>query len=150
VDFANISRVKNPNAKLEQLRRSSLVEIEHMTKDAHPDPPLRALPEHSILEDEPTHPAGLSGGASPHGLDGAASHSSLSQPTAVTGSSRVGFAQSMGINDHSASQNSGNMTFKLPDFGQDNGSAAVAAGREDVLSPTQPKDEPPIPGAFNS
>jgi glycogenin glucosyltransferase len=63
--------VQNPNAKLEQLRRSSLIEIEHLTKDPHPDPPLRALPEHSVLENEesPTvHPA-LSGGASPHGLD---------------------------------------------------------------------------------
>ena len=43
---------KNPGAKLEQLRRSSLVEIEHLRKDEHPDPPLRALPEHSVLGDE--------------------------------------------------------------------------------------------------
>ncbi|UPX12907.1 Glycogenin glucosyltransferase [Ascochyta rabiei] len=42
----------NPGAKLEQLRRSSLVEFEHLKKDEHPDPPLRALPEHSVLGDE--------------------------------------------------------------------------------------------------
>ncbi|XPS81224.1 Glycogenin glucosyltransferase [Ascochyta lentis] len=42
----------NPEAKLEQLRRSSLVEFEHLKKDEHPDPPLRALPEHSVLGDE--------------------------------------------------------------------------------------------------
>jgi glycogenin glucosyltransferase len=63
--------MKNPNAKLEQLRRSSLVEFEHLTKDPHPDPPLRALPEHSVLHDEDISTArpALSGGASPHGLD---------------------------------------------------------------------------------
>ncbi len=44
--------VKNPNEQLEQLRRSSLVEFEHLKKDEHPNPPLRALPEHSVLEDE--------------------------------------------------------------------------------------------------
>lgn len=44
--------IKNPEAKLEQLRRSSVVEFEHLTKDEHPNPPLRALPEHSVLGDE--------------------------------------------------------------------------------------------------
>lgn len=143
--------MKNPNAKLEELRRSSLIEFEHLTKDPHPDPPLRALPEHSILEDEPPAPAGLSGGASPHGLDGATNHSSISQPHAVTGSSRVDFAQSMGANTTTGEQQvqSGKMTFKLPDFGQDTGAASA---QEDVLSPTQPqeKDEMSVPGAFNS
>lgn len=43
---------KNPEAKLDQLRRSSLVEFEHLKKDEHPNPPLRALPEHSIQGDE--------------------------------------------------------------------------------------------------
>lgn len=34
--------------RLDQLRRSSLLEFEHLVKDEHPNPPLRALPEHSI------------------------------------------------------------------------------------------------------
>ncbi|KAF1924584.1 glycosyltransferase family 8 protein [Didymella exigua CBS 183.55] len=42
----------NPEAKLEQLRRSSVVEFEHLKKDEHPEAPLRALPEHSVLGDE--------------------------------------------------------------------------------------------------
>ncbi|KAJ8110154.1 hypothetical protein OPT61_g6929 [Boeremia exigua] len=44
--------LSNPEVKLEQLRRSSLVEFEHLKRDEHPNPPLRALPEHSILGDE--------------------------------------------------------------------------------------------------
>ncbi|KAH4258411.1 hypothetical protein HBI70_231530 [Parastagonospora nodorum] len=146
----------NPEARLEQLRRSSLVEIEHMTKDPHPDPPLRALPEHSILDDEPAtqHPSGLSGVASPHGLDGTANQTSTSQPHTVTGTSRVDFAQSMGASTETRTESSeqqirsGNMTFKLPDFKQED--ASVAATREDVLSPTQPQDEQPAPGTAPS
>ncbi|KAL6709357.1 glycogenin glucosyltransferase [Coniothyrium glycines] len=42
----------NPTEKLDQLRRSSLVEFEHLTKDEHPNPPLRSLPEHSVLTKE--------------------------------------------------------------------------------------------------
>jgi pyruvate/2-oxoglutarate dehydrogenase complex dihydrolipoamide acyltransferase (E2) component len=63
---------KNPDAKLEQLRRSSLIEIEHLKNDDHPNPPLRALPEHSVMTDEDPSisRAPLSEGASPHGLDG--------------------------------------------------------------------------------
>lgn len=49
--------MKNPNEQLEQLRRSSLVEFEHLKKDEHPNPPLRALPEHSVFEEEKTAPA---------------------------------------------------------------------------------------------
>jgi glycogenin glucosyltransferase len=43
--------VQNPDERLDQLRRSSLIEFEHLKKDEHPNPPLRALPEHSILGD---------------------------------------------------------------------------------------------------
>jgi glycogenin glucosyltransferase len=32
------------------LRRSSLIEFEHLKKDEHPNPPLRALPEHSVVD----------------------------------------------------------------------------------------------------
>jgi glycogenin glucosyltransferase len=111
--------VKNPDARLEQLRRSSLVEIEHLTKDPHPDPPLRTLPEHSVLHDEGTfeaHPA-LSGGASPHGLgqlDGTVNQSSAqtsnhitSEQSVASGIARVDFGQSMGTSTGSVSKSGG-------------------------------------------
>ncbi|KAI4714435.1 hypothetical protein J4E89_000115 [Alternaria sp. Ai002NY15] len=53
----------NPEEKLDQLRRSSLIEFEHLKKDEHPNPPMRALPEHSIAGEEKT--------ATSFGLDGA-------------------------------------------------------------------------------
>jgi glycogenin glucosyltransferase len=86
-----------------------LVEFEHLTKDPHPNPPLRALPEHSIPDDvdaSEAHPL-LSGGASPHGLDvasglhGATYNSSMqtfasntSMPPAAQSTGTVDFAQS--------------------------------------------------------
>jgi glycogenin glucosyltransferase len=64
--------VKNPEEKLDQLRRSSVIEFEHLKKDEHPNPPLRALPEHSVVDakDENTAHVPLSRGSSPHGLMG--------------------------------------------------------------------------------
>ncbi|KAF1834763.1 nucleotide-diphospho-sugar transferase [Decorospora gaudefroyi] len=61
----------DPEEKLDQLRRSSLIEFEHLRKDEHPNPPLRALPEHSVVEhkDDSIPHVPLSGGSSPHGLD---------------------------------------------------------------------------------
>lgn len=45
---------KNPEEKLEQLRRSSLIEFEHLKSPNHPKAPLRELPEHSVdLGNEP-------------------------------------------------------------------------------------------------
>ncbi|KAL1600724.1 glycogenin glucosyltransferase [Paraconiothyrium brasiliense] len=38
----------NPEEKLEQLRRSSLIEFEHLKSPNHPKAPLRKLPEHSV------------------------------------------------------------------------------------------------------
>ncbi|KAF2875622.1 nucleotide-diphospho-sugar transferase [Massariosphaeria phaeospora] len=38
----------NPNDQLEQLRRSSLLELEHLKAPDHPVAPLRDLPEHSV------------------------------------------------------------------------------------------------------
>ncbi|KAL5116434.1 glycogenin glucosyltransferase [Pleosporales sp. CAS-2024a] len=140
----------NPTAKLEELRRSSLVEFEHLTKDPHPDPPLRALPEHSVLEDEPTPPAGLSGGASPHGLDVLLNQTSISQLQTVTSASSISFAQSMEIQSTSEEHiQSSSTTFKLPNFGQD---GAGDVPRENVLSPTEAKeqDEVSISGAVKS
>jgi glycogenin len=45
-------RIKNPSEKLEQLRRSSLLEFEHLKEPVHPEPPLRELPEHSVPNEE--------------------------------------------------------------------------------------------------
>lgn len=83
-----------------------------MTKDPHPDPPLRSLPEHSVLDDADMTKLHrqLSGGPSPHGLDkisgtdGAADYDSA-QSTAndstthqpAPGISTVDFAQSIGM-----------------------------------------------------
>ena len=64
--------MQNPEEKLDQLRRSSLIEFEHLKKDEHPNPPLRALPEHSVVDsnDRKTSHVPLSGGSTPHGLMG--------------------------------------------------------------------------------
>lgn len=45
--------VKNPQEKLDQLRRSSLLEFEHLKSPNHPKAPLRELPEHSVPEEGP-------------------------------------------------------------------------------------------------
>ncbi|KAF2824882.1 nucleotide-diphospho-sugar transferase [Ophiobolus disseminans] len=97
----------NPNAKLEQLRRSSLAEFEHLRKESHPDPPLRALPEHSVLHEEKTaeihHPLG--GGASPHGsgnlggFDGSKDKDSSQLASNKDGIAEVDFAQSLTSSD---------------------------------------------------
>jgi glycogenin len=97
-----------------------LVEFEHLTKDPHPNPPLRALPEHSIPDDvdaTQAHPL-LSGGASPHGLDvvsdfhGATNSSSMqsfasntSMQQAAQSTAAIDFAQS--TNTEESSKNIG-------------------------------------------
>lgn len=40
--------LKDPQERLEQLRRSSLLEFEHLKSPEHPEPPRRALPAHSV------------------------------------------------------------------------------------------------------
>ncbi|CAI6333696.1 unnamed protein product [Periconia digitata] len=42
----------NPQAKLDELRRSSVIEFEHLKSPDHPVPPLRSLPEHSVATPE--------------------------------------------------------------------------------------------------
>ncbi|KAH9861261.1 hypothetical protein IAQ61_010998 [Plenodomus lingam] len=49
----------NPLEKLDELRRSSVIEFEHLKKDEHPDPPLRALPEHSAMKEQGISNIGL-------------------------------------------------------------------------------------------
>lgn len=65
----------DPEEKLEQLRRSSLLEFEHLTqseKKKQHSPPLRELPEHSVPTPSDKqalhHHLELAGGGSPHGL----------------------------------------------------------------------------------
>lgn len=58
--------MQNPEERLDQLRRSSLMEFEHLKKDEHPDPPLRALPEHSVVGEKEGSAA-----PAPTGSDGA-------------------------------------------------------------------------------
>ena len=43
---------KNPEEKLEELRRLSLLEFEHLKSPEHPTPPLRELPAHSVPKRE--------------------------------------------------------------------------------------------------
>jgi glycogenin glucosyltransferase len=136
--IADFICVKNPNASLEQLRRSSVAEFEHLKKDPHPDPPLRALPEHSVLHGESATATHHSlGGVSVGGLDGSADQSS--EPT-----SRKAEGDSSNTTSQTSQQiQSGQMTFTLPDFDKDNGADKMAT-KEDVLSPTQahnPDDE---------
>ncbi|KAJ4361002.1 glycogenin glucosyltransferase [Didymosphaeria variabile] len=51
-------RIGNPEEKLEQLRRSSLIEFEHLKSPNHPKAPLRKLPEHSVDLGPPSnHPS---------------------------------------------------------------------------------------------
>jgi glycogenin glucosyltransferase len=93
-----------------------------MTKDPHPDPPLRSLPEHSVLDDADMAKLHrqLSGEASPHGLDkisgmaGAADNSSAPTTTndssahqPAPGISTVDFAQSMGMSKDESKSNGG-------------------------------------------
>jgi glycogenin glucosyltransferase len=84
-----------------------------LTKDPHPDPPLRALPEHSVLEDESTSAVhhSLGGSASSHGLDGTVNQSSTQTSGRVTseqleasGIARMDFAQSVGTSSESVSK----------------------------------------------
>ncbi|KAL5438591.1 hypothetical protein PMIN07_011666 [Paraphaeosphaeria minitans] len=46
----------NPEEKLGQLRRSSLIEFEHLKSPNHPKAPLRKLPEHSVDLGPPSNP----------------------------------------------------------------------------------------------
>jgi glycogenin glucosyltransferase len=104
---------KNPDARLEQLRRSSLVEIEHLTKDPHPDPPLRALPEHSVLQDEETSVAhsALGGGGELDGTveqkDSVRTSELSTKQLEASGIARIDFGQSVETSSESVSKSGG-------------------------------------------
>ena len=131
---------KNPNEKLEELRRSSVLEFEHLKQPDHPHPPLRALPEHSVPPDTAVHHH-LTGTPS-HEYDGASEKSAepvAAKDFASTPSTLVPQAPDSGVG----------VSFKELLFGSDEKSNAktdeVPASKEDVLSPTE---TPSVPGAF--
>lgn len=114
--------LKNPEEKLDELRRSSLIEIEHLKQPNHPMAPLRELPEHSV---------GPPVIAADH-------YAKTSQDDRVD--------SSMKTQDLSSSEKtinnppSGKPLFKEPDFGSDGSSDTKVDDlppREEVLSPTQ-------------
>jgi glycogenin glucosyltransferase len=66
--------LKNPEEKLDQLRRSSLIEFEHLKKDEHPNPPMRALPEHSVVGEKEAGTSSGFDGASEQAVPGSFPH----------------------------------------------------------------------------
>lgn len=121
--------MKNPEAKLDELRRSSLIEFEHLKKDEHPDPPLRALPEHST-EDKTASDEATEGSAKAPELDGA---KDSTKTEAVPDISSKDFAASEPASGGDQVQ-AGETTFTVPVFDDDSPSLK-AEGQ--VLSPTQ-------------
>ncbi|KAF2477057.1 nucleotide-diphospho-sugar transferase [Lindgomyces ingoldianus] len=119
----------NPEERLDQLRRSSVLEFEHLKAPVHSQPPLRELPEHSIPKRETSvhHHVPLSGGSSPHELD------QLTQGGSKTDVKSPEPA--------STEKSATTPIFKEPDFGADGGSDETAGlftgKKEDVLSPTE-------------
>jgi glycogenin len=99
--------IKKPEEKLEQLRRTSVLEFEHLKSPDHPQPPLRALPAHSVPTGETTSPL--------KNTDTATDKSTATDTTAKAAA-----------NDKPV--------FKELDFG---GDGATAGAKEDVLSPTE-------------
>ncbi|KAF1958111.1 nucleotide-diphospho-sugar transferase [Byssothecium circinans] len=118
----------DPEEKLEQLRRSSLLELEHLKSPNHPQPPLRRLPEHSVPTPEEKSKS------SPPKLeqldDKQTATTNTNQDTAATASAQATTEKPM---------------FKLPDFGADGANDAKedSPPKEDILSPSQkPKPNP--------
>jgi glycogenin glucosyltransferase len=118
---------KNPEEKLDELRRSSLIEFEHLKQPNHPMAPLRELPEHSVAVPETAvhHNVAFSPDDGVGGHDGATN-------TKGTDSTLV--------EQTAANPPSGKPLLKEPDFGADGASdktAEILPPKEDVLSPTQ-------------
>jgi glycogenin glucosyltransferase len=107
---------KNPEEKLEQLRRSSLLEFEHLKSPEHPTAPLRALPEHSV----------------DHGASGA--------PLTTDGAAAAPVVDSAAKEKPAATEKP---VFTVPDFGSDGAAEKTEdvlspkEPTERVLSPTQ-------------
>ncbi|KAF2729183.1 nucleotide-diphospho-sugar transferase [Polyplosphaeria fusca] len=106
----------NPEEKLDKLRRSSLLEFEHLKSPVHPQVPLRELPEHSTEHAESAQHHHF-----PNSGDGTTDAPSK---------------------DFAAQDNSGTPVFQEPDFGSGSangveGADLLSPTAEDVLSPTQ-------------
>jgi glycogenin glucosyltransferase len=102
--------IKNPEAKLEELQRLSILELEHLKSEEPPQPPLRELPRHSI----PTPDKALDG-TPPYGTDGSSDVKPKPQEKSATASKPL---------------------FKEPDFE----GAATTVTEEEILSPTQTQE----------
>jgi len=118
---------KNPEEKLDELRRSSLIELEHLKQPNHPMAPLRELPEHSVgLPESAVRDNVKRGLDDPVGLhDGA--QDAKSNDTMLLGKA-------------AENPSSGTTLFKEPDFGANGAgdrSTEDVPLREDALSPTQ-------------
>ena len=109
--------IKNPEEKLEQLQRSSLLEFEHLMAPDHPVAPLRELPEHSVpIESTATR------------------HSITPSHDGTTDAKRT----ELGLKEPSISADA--PIFKDPDFGSKNtngGETGPTVPTEDALSPTE-------------
>ncbi|KAL6166251.1 glycogenin glucosyltransferase [Exserohilum turcicum] len=150
----------DPEEKLEELRRSSLIEFEHLKKDEHPDPPRRELPEHSIVgaadsgdssEQVFTRDFASSESAS-EVKESSAQHHHLSQHFTSSSSSTFEQTSSSSTSQQAMSSYSsgsddlvvgqqvqaGGTTFTVPSF-EDDGSQVKADGAR--LSPTQTREE---------
>lgn len=116
---ADLHAPKNPIEKLEELRRSSLIEFEHLKQPNHPVPPLRELPEHSV----PLPPT-------------AVHHHLQTSPNPGKSGKSVGAAPAAQPAEKALSTKP---LFKEPNFGTDGAGEEADSGppREDVLSPTQ-------------
>lgn len=121
--------MKNPEEKLDELRRSSLIEFEHLKKDEHPDPPKRALPEHSVDTKAESTDAS-EGTAKASGLDDT---TASTKPQALPAISSKDFAASREPSGGEQVQ-AGATTFTVPVFDDDSPSAEAEGA---ILSPTQ-------------
>ncbi|KAJ4311301.1 glycogenin glucosyltransferase [Neodidymelliopsis sp. IMI 364377] len=145
---SGLSPTGNPEAKLEQLRRSSLVEFEHLKKDEHPNPPLRALPEHSVLGDEQGEKLEVGGIVVAKSQRPASQFSSRQISTEKTASSQQTSQSS------SKKQGSGNKVgFTMSDFGtsfgkRDKSSNLLDSGPTFSFEDTTPVDAFPEVGGF--
>jgi len=111
--------LKDPVERLEALRRSSLIEFEHLKQPNHPIPPLRELPEHSVP------------------LPETAVHHHLAMSPA--GSPSVVSVDATPAEKPVEKASPAKPLFKEPNFGADGADDEAENGppSEDVLSPTQ-------------
>ncbi|KAF9636816.1 Glycosyl transferase family 8 [Lasiodiplodia theobromae] len=135
----------NPEERLETLRRSSLLELEHLRRASASNAPKRELPEHSVPRphhDAQHHSLPSSGSGSPRGLDktrkdNGAGGVSQAQETATAASTAPKPEVA------SATTETAKALFSEPDFGdppaaeEAETSEKKAEVKEAILSPTE-------------